>query len=504
MKLRLTFLYSICVALAFNGFSSADMEQAQTYLSANAETAYMTQGGNGLIPADLMGRQYDNTVVLQKTIDGIPLHGGRVFVVFGDDGQVTEVVDYSSQNLKLEIGKPKLDADLAQWTANASMKKVRALANSTQLVWFRTGDNAEIAWEVNSQLEDTGQPVSPTNLVTVVDAETGEILSQSQYDTKDYYNDLNADIFPRIVINDGIGPAGSRAYAASFDSTVSFTFGCTGVLIAPNRVLCARHCSVFSGDQIRFGTNSNNPTFSINVQSTFLPDGGGSLLDGGDVVICRLNGNVPANVATPMRLIDATNDLVDMVCAMTGYGWNGVGSQGHNFNGDGRRWGGENIIDRYGSPAGAGGSNIISTDFDNGSNGANTIPGSDRIPIEFEATTAPGDSGGPVMVQLNGEWLVAGVLSGGTSSTSVYGDISWWTGTAEYRTQIENEGGEFADEKPVFLGDINCDGAVNLLDINPFVALVSTGTYFEKADINVDGSVNLLDISGFIDLLNGN
>ncbi|MFG0313207.1 MAG: GC-type dockerin domain-anchored protein, partial [Phycisphaerales bacterium] len=137
--------------------------------------------------------------------------------------------------------------------------------------------------------------------------------------------------------------------------------------------------------------------------------------------------------------------------ATLGYGYNGLGSSGHGFSADGRRWGGENIIDRYGSPASSGGSNIISTDFDNGSSGANTIPSSSSTPLEFEATTAPGDSGGPVLVQFGGEWVIAGVLSGGTTSTSVYGDISWWTGTAIYRDAIESAGGDFVTGLEILL-----------------------------------------------------
>ena len=51
------------------------------------------------------------------------------------------------------------------------------------------------------------------------------------------------------------------------------------------------------------------------------------------------------------------------------------------------------------------------------------------------------------------------------------------------------------------LGDVNCDGVVNLLDVSPFVDLISTDSYEFKADINQDGVVNLLDVAPFIDLL---
>ena len=53
------------------------------------------------------------------------------------------------------------------------------------------------------------------------------------------------------------------------------------------------------------------------------------------------------------------------------------------------------------------------------------------------------------------------------------------------------------------LGDVNQDGSVNLLDIAPFVQLISTGSFQSEADINQDGVVNLLDVSPFVDLLNG-
>ena len=51
------------------------------------------------------------------------------------------------------------------------------------------------------------------------------------------------------------------------------------------------------------------------------------------------------------------------------------------------------------------------------------------------------------------------------------------------------------------LGDVNRDGVVNLLDVNPFVALLGSGGFQVEADINRDGVVNLLDIAPFVDIL---
>ena len=53
------------------------------------------------------------------------------------------------------------------------------------------------------------------------------------------------------------------------------------------------------------------------------------------------------------------------------------------------------------------------------------------------------------------------------------------------------------------LGDVNGDGAVNLLDVGPFVDLLTNGEYLAAADINGDGVVNLLDVGPFVELLSG-
>ena len=63
---------------------------------------------------------------------------------------------------------------------------------------------------------------------------------------------------------------------------------------------------------------------------------------------------------------------------------------------------------------------------------------------------------------------------------------------------IEGGGG-----KKELIGDVNCDGEVNLLDVAPFVDLLTTGGFSTKADINGDGNVDLLDVAPFVELLTG-
>ncbi len=436
------------------GWCWADEVSIREYLADKRSTSYLQTGDYQIQRLRLDRAVPGGAMVFQKVIDGIPLHGGRVIVFEDFNGIVTEVFDESSEHLRLNPAQPEMASELAEILVHSITE--HAIESRSRKVWFRIGDQAILAWEVTTSLADSGEPACPTGLETVVDAITGQILSQRQLDSKTYrpgtpeYAD---GVFPRIVINNAIGASGSRNYALPFDAIVEANFGCTGVLVAENVVLSARHCGIGAGDTIIFGNNANDGILSRTVQSSFLPEGGGSLLDGGDVAILTLTAPVPANVATPMRLIDETDGLEGMICATLGYGFNGLGSNGHGFSSDGFRWGGENIIDVYGSPVASSGTNIISTDFDNGTAAANEIPGSSPTPLQFEATTAPGDSGGPVLVQIGNEWLVAGVLSGGTTSTSVYGDISWWTGTAVFRSAIEARGGVFVDNLEILLPD---------------------------------------------------
>jgi hypothetical protein len=60
------------------------------------------------------------------------------------------------------------------------------------------------------------------------------------------------------------------------------------------------------------------------------------------------------------------------------------------------------------------------------------------------------------------------------------------------------------------LGDLNCDGAVNVFDIDPFVlALTEPAAYASVypdcdamlADVTGDGAINVFDIDPFVSLL---
>jgi len=242
-----------------------------------------------------------------------------------------------------------------------------------------------------------------------------------------------------IVINDTAGSATAIGLGDGHPAVVELFLGgslCSGALIDATHVITAQHCT--------FGTSAASMTVSFhNVNNDGTPDTNigvsakaemnatNSLVDGTDIAILTLASAAPGGIA-PLAFASgvAIGDTVDTV----GFGLNGVGSTGHGGTRDGLRWAAENTLDQFGAAACtteafctggsvAGSANILNTDFDDGS-AANNLLGSAAM-LTNEGTTAPGDSGGPLLI--NG--LIAGVLSGGTTGNSVFSDISWWTGT---------------------------------------------------------------------------
>ena len=77
------------------------------------------------------------------------------------------------------------------------------------------------------------------------------------------------------------------------------------------------------------------------------------------------------------------------------------------------------------------------------------------------------------------------------------GDVVGTFGVADLKISYTGGDGNdvvlFADEPSLLLGDVDLDGVVNLLDVNPFVTLLSSGKFQAQADTNQDGIVNLLE-----------
>lgn len=115
----------------------------------------------------------------------------------------------------------------------------------------------------------------------------------------------------------------------------------------------------------------------------------------------------------------------------------------------------------------------------------------------FDASVAAGASETLLTVNLvidlgtaiAGEYRVS-LSTDGQNSISSTGDIDQaFTSTAGALT---------FEAAPDLIGDVNCDGDVNFLDIAPFISLLSSGEFLDKADIDQNGAVDFLDIAPFI------
>ncbi|MEM9410208.1 MAG: dockerin type I domain-containing protein [Planctomycetota bacterium] len=112
--------------------------------------------------------------------------------------------------------------------------------------------------------------------------------------------------------------------------------------------------------------------------------------------------------------------------------------------------------------------------------------------------------GGVANLNTCGNWdlqsTILNTLSGSATS------LDWVFGGQTF--QCDNQSARLLAMGPAIAvpgpGDVNCDGLINLLDIGPFVQLLSDGSYDIKADMNFDGFVNLLDIGPFVEALSAN
>ena len=100
--------------------------------------------------------------------------------------------------------------------------------------------------------------------------------------------------------------------------------------------------------------------------------------------------------------------------------------------------------------------------------------------------------------------------TGQAVSQGLWSSVGDFIVTLDVTTRIDliDESGDEAGDPTeystfTFVGDVNNDGLVNLLDVAPFVEAISSGLFVLAADVTEDGFVNLLDVGPFVKLLSG-
>jgi secreted trypsin-like serine protease len=208
---------------------------------------------------------------------------------------------------------------------------------------------------------------------------------------------------------------------------------------------------VLTAAHVVFGVPVSSVSFQIgaatyNAQNVYIYPGYSGITH--DIALIELNA--PVAGVTPAQIYTGTNEIGKNGHSV-GYGFGGTGTTGFINNTYGTKRAMQNVIDLIILPDGTINPNgtILLSDFDSpdGTNNSLGPWGSSATPLGLEGMGAPGDSGGPVFIEVGGIWYIAGVHSfladfgpptGNGQADARYGDILGSTRVSSYAGWINS------------------------------------------------------------------
>jgi hypothetical protein len=218
----------------------------------------------------------------------------------------------------------------------------------------------------------------------------------------------------------------------AFEAAGFFTGGCSGVLVAADKVLTAGHCAGAAASAFGFGSETDGATTyavsSVVTSPTYLASIAGVSYQF-DLAIATLSTPVPGSLITPAVISNA--NVIGQTITMVGYGGQARGD-GTALTGASDRLGAQNVID-FGeiavrSGGGAATIDIWVADFDSPDDPDASLFGS-STPLQLEGNLAGGDSGSPLFWNNQLVGIGAYIFCATASNcvpASTYGNGSLW------------------------------------------------------------------------------
>ncbi len=213
-------------------------------------------------------------------------------------------------------------------------------------------------------------------------------------------------------------------------ATTGSGFYASGTLIAPNWALTAAHVVDSATDlTLTFGGASFAASNWV-AHSKW----DGNLGKGYDIGLVQFETDIVAATGIDPASLYAGTDELSRVGSAVGFGTTGTGLSGWTTF-DGQKRAGQNVIDTLLQTPGKG-NRVLLSDFDN-PNGPSDSSWGSTSPLDLEYLIAPGDSGGGLFIDVQGETMLAGVHSFGWgildgTPDSNYGDASGHTRVSSF------------------------------------------------------------------------
>jgi len=235
---------------------------------------------------------------------------------------------------------------------------------------------------------------------------------------------------------------------------------------------------------------------------------------------------VSAQIVNPVRNVQIrTIDLVNQTVEVHNFGTTDQPLDGWRFcthdESEERRYSSTAALNDVVLAAGESNNNDASAanEFNISSLGAFALPldieGAYAIQFYFQTSFGVGANiADHLQFSLGGEDNSVADTRSSIAEGEVWSDQNAWISVSESTTSISlNLGAETREinspddyavaGEEVLLGDVSMDGAVDFLDISPFILLLSTGEFQAEADLDENEEVDFRDISPFIAILSG-